>query len=344
MTRRLVDVAQESIITEYDCGTLDGIEITPLIEGNDIIEGIGDRILGRVALEDIIDPISGEILVEYGAEIDEAKVIKVESAGISRVRIRSVLTCQTRRGICVQCYGRDLSRGHLVNVGEAIGVIAAQSIGEPGTQLTMQTFHIGGIASGSAEESSHEVRGEGRVAYENLEVVKRRDGRYVAVNRQGAIKIIDETGRERETYPAAYGAIINVKDGEMVKPGTRLVEWDPYSAPILTEAGGQVHFGDLVEGVTMSEQVDEGSGLSHKVVTEGRDPNARPRITVKDKSGVVVALSGSSVARYILPVGAVILVNDGSMVEPGDILAKVSREASRTKDITGGLPRVVELF
>lgn len=345
LTRRLVDVAQDSIITEYDCGTIDGIEITPLVEGNDIIEGIGDRILGRVALEDVIDPVNGEMLVEYGAEIDEGLVIKIENSGISRVRIRSVLTCQTRRGICVQCYGRDLSRGHLVNVGEAIGVIAAQSIGEPGTQLTMQTFHIGGIASGAAEESSHECRGEGRVMFENLEVVKRRDGKFVAVNRQGAIKIVDDAGRERETYPAAYGSVINVMQGEIVKPGTRLVEWDPYSAPILTEASGVVHFGDLVEGVTMAEQVDEGSGLSHKVVVEGRDANARPRITIKDEAGVVVPLStGTSVARYILPVGAVILVNDGQQIEAGDILAKVSREASRTKDITGGLPRVVELF
>jgi len=345
LTRRLVDVAQDSIITEYDCGTLDGIEITPLVEGNDIIEGIGDRILGRVALEDVLDPVSGEVLVDCASEIDEGLVAKIEDAGISRVRIRSVLTCQTRRGICVRCYGRDLSRGHLVNVGEAIGVIAAQSIGEPGTQLTMQTFHIGGIASGSAEESSHECRGEGRVVFENLDVVKRRDGKYVAVNRQGAVKIVDETGRERETYPAAYGAVVNVGHGEMVKPGTRLVEWDPYSAPILTEASGQVHFGDLVEGLTMAEHIDEGSGLSHKAVTEGRDPNARPRITIKDKDGVVMPLNkGNSVARYILPVGAVILVNDGAHVEAGDVLAKVSREASKTKDITGGLPRVVELF
>lgn len=346
LTRKLVDVAQDSIINEYDCGTLDGIEITPLIEGNDIIEGIGDRILGRVALEDVMDPLTGEILVEYGNEIDENLVAKIENAGISRVRIRSVLTCQTRRGICVQCYGRDLSRGHLVNVGEAIGVIAAQSIGEPGTQLTMQTFHIGGIASGAAEQSSHECRAEGKVIFDNLETVKRRDARLVAVNRQGTIKIVDDTGRERETYPAAYGSIINVNNGDMVKPGTKLVEWDPYSSPIISEASGIAHFGDLIDGLTMLERVDEDSGLSHKAVVEGRDPNARPRITIKDAQGVVVPLAAGAgvVARYMLPVGAVILVNDGAVVEAGDILAKVSREASRTKDITGGLPRVVELF
>ena len=344
LTRRLVDVAQDSIITEYDCGTIDGIEITPLIEGNDIIEGIGDRILGRVALEDVSDPVSGEVLVTTGTEIDEALVSKIENASISRVRIRSVLTCQTRRGICVKCYGRDLSRGSLVNVGEAIGVIAAQSIGEPGTQLTMQTFHIGGIASGSAQESSHESRGEGKVVFENLEVVKRKDGKFVALNRQGSIKIVDDTGRERETYPAVYGAIIYVKDGDFVKPATKLVEWDPFSMPILTEASGQVHFGDLFEGVSLTERVDEGSGLSNKVVIESKDQNARPRITIKDSAGNAVALKGTSVARYLLPVGAVVVVNDGSNVEAGDVLAKVSREASKTKDITGGLPRVVELF
>ncbi len=300
LTRRLVDVAQDSIITEYDCGTLDGIEITPLVEGNDIIEGIGDRILGRVTLDEVVDPLSGDVIIESSNEIDEALVAKIEDAGISRVRIRSVLTCQTRRGICVRCYGRDLARGHLVNVGEAIGVIAAQSIGEPGTQLTMQTFHG---------------------------------------------KVIDDTGRERETYPAAYGSVVLVNNGDVVQPGTRLVEWDPYSVPILTEAKGTVHFGDLVEGLSMVEQVDEGSGLSHKVVTESRDPSARPRITIKDAQGNAVPLGkGTGVARYMLPLGAIILAQDAAEVEPGDVLAKVSREAARTKDITGGLPRVVELF
>jgi DNA-directed RNA polymerase subunit beta' len=345
LTRRLVDVAQDSIITEYDCGTLDGIEITPLIEGNDIIEAIGDRILGRVTLEDIVDPVTEEVIVEAGKEIDEGLVSKVEDAGISRVRIRSVLTCQTRRGICVHCYGRDLSRGHVVNVGEAVGVIAAQSIGEPGTQLTMRTFHIGGIASGSGQESSHTSRGEGRVVFENLHSVKRRDGAFVALNRQGAIKLMDDSGRERESYPAAYGAVIRVSEGTVVKPGTTLVEWDPYSVPILTEAGGIIHFGDLVEGVTVSEKVDETTGLSHRVVIEGKDAAARPRVTIKDKDGNVMPISGGSgVARYLLPVGAIIVMNEGDSAHPGDILAKVNREAARTKDITGGLPRVVELF
>ncbi|MES2503546.1 MAG: DNA-directed RNA polymerase subunit beta' [Myxococcota bacterium] len=346
LTRRLVDVAQDSIITEYDCGTIDGIEITPLVEGNDIIENIGDRILGRVTLEDVVDSLSGEVLIEAGTEIDEALVSMVEDAGISRVRIRSVLTCQTRRGICVRCYGRDLARGHLVNVGEAVGVIAAQSIGEPGTQLTMRTFHIGGIASASRQESSHSSRGEGKVVFDNLHVVERRDGAFVAMNRQGSIKIVDESGREREIYPAAYGSVVRVTEGMQVKPGTILVEWDPYSAPILTEATGVVHFGDLVEGVTLSEKTDETTGLSHKVVTEGRDASARPRITVKDTSGKVKGsvMTGAAEARYMLPVGAILVVADGDTVQSGDIIAKLNREASRTKDITGGLPRVVELF
>ncbi|MFZ9888732.1 MAG: DNA-directed RNA polymerase subunit beta', partial [Myxococcota bacterium] len=341
----LVDVAQDSIVTEYDCGTLDGIEITPLVEGNDIIEGIGDRILGRTALEDVHDMVSGEVLVPAGTEIDEERVQAVEEAGITRVKIRSVLTCQTRRGICVQCYGRALSRGQVVNIGEAVGVIAAQSIGEPGTQLTMRTFHIGGIASGSAQQSSHENKGEGVVRFENVSTVTRRDGQLVAMNRQGEIKIVDAAGRERETYPVVYGSIIKVKEGDTVKPGTTLVEWDPHSQPILTEVSGHVKYGDLVEGVTISETVDEATGLFHKQVTDSKDATARPRISIKDADGTTIALPGGrGVARYLLPRGAVIAVQDGDEVFPGDVLAKVSREAARTKDITGGLPRVAELF
>ena len=345
LTRRLVDVAQDAIITEFDCGTLDGIEITPLVEGNDIIEGIGDRILGRTALEDVYDTVSGEIVVEAGEEIDEKKVAEVEEAGISRVKIRSVLTCQTRRGICIRCYGRDLSRGQSVNIGEAVGVIAAQSIGEPGTQLTMRTFHIGGIASGSSQQSSHENRGEGIVRFENVQSVVRRDGALVAMNRQGAIKIVDETGRERENYPVVYGSVIPVKEGDRVKPGTTLVEWDPFSVPIITEVSGSVKYGDLVEGVTTREQVDEATGLTHKAVIEPKDAAARPRVSIKDADGNTIPLpSGRGAARYLLPRGAIISVQEGQMLEPGDIIAKVSREASRTKDITGGLPRVAELF
>jgi DNA-directed RNA polymerase subunit beta' len=345
LTRRLVDVAQDSIITEFDCGTLDGIEITPLVEGNDIIEGIGDRILGRTALEDVFDAVTGDVLVPSGTEIDESLVTAVEDAGITRVKIRSVLTCQSRRGICINCYGRDLARGQKANIGEAVGVIAAQSIGEPGTQLTMRTFHIGGIASGSAQQSSHENRGEGIVQFENVQTVVRRDGARVAMNRQGEIKIVDAAGRERETYPVVYGALIKVNSGDTVKPGTTLVEWDPHSVPILTEVEGSTKYGDLVDGVTVTDQVDEATGLSHKVVTEAKDASARPRVSIKDVDGNTIALSGGrGAARYLLPRGAVLMVQEGDQVFPGDILAKVHREASRTKDITGGLPRVAELF
>jgi len=345
LTRRLVDVAQDAIITEYDCGTIDGIDITPLVEGNDIIEGIGDRILGRTALEDVIDTVSGEVIVPAGSEIDEERVKSVEEAGITRVKIRSVLTCQARRGICVQCYGRDLSRGQVVNIGEAVGVIAAQSIGEPGTQLTMRTFHIGGIASGAASQSSHENRGEGTVKFDNLQTVRRKDGQLVAMNRQGQLKIVDNAGRERETYPVVYGSVIRVGDGDVVKPGTTLVEWDPYAVPILTEVSGIVKYGDLIEGVTLKEQVDDATGLTHKAVTDTKDASARPRVSIKDKNGATIALpSGRGVARYLLPKGAIINVQEGQELFPGDVIAKVSREASRTKDITGGLPRVAELF
>ena len=345
LTRRLVDVAQDAIITEYDCGTIDGIDITPLVEGNDIIEGIGDRILGRTALEDVIDSVSGEVIVPAGSEIDESRVKQVEEAGITRVKIRSVLTCQARRGICVQCYGRDLARGQMVNIGEAVGVIAAQSIGEPGTQLTMRTFHIGGIASGAASQSSHENRGEGVVRFDNLQTVRRKDGQLVAMNRQGQLKIVDAAGRERETYPVVYGSVIRVADGDTVKPGTTLVEWDPYAQPILTEVRGVVKYGDLIEGVTVREQVDDATGLTHKAVTDTKDASARPRVSIKDKAGNTIALpSGRGVARYMLPKGAIIAVQEGQELFPGDVIAKVSREASRTKDITGGLPRVAELF
>jgi DNA-directed RNA polymerase subunit beta' len=345
LTRRLVDVAQDAIITEYDCGTVDGIDITPLVEGNDIIEGIGDRILGRTGLEDVIDTVSGEVLVPAGSEIDEERVHIVEEAGITRVKIRSVLTCQARRGICVQCYGRDLARGQMVNIGEAVGVIAAQSIGEPGTQLTMRTFHIGGIASGASAQLSHENRGEGVVKFDNVQTVVRKDGAFIAMNRQGAIKIVDNAGRERETYPVVYGSVIKVAEGDVVKPGTTLVEWDPYSVPILTEVSGTVKYGDLIEGVTTREQIDDATGLTHKAVTDSKDASARPRISVKGPDGNTIPLpSGRGVARYLLPKGAIINVQEGQELNPGDVLAKVSREASRTKDITGGLPRVAELF
>ncbi|RMH42100.1 MAG: DNA-directed RNA polymerase subunit beta' [Deltaproteobacteria bacterium] len=344
LTRRLVDVAQDTTISEYDCGTLEGIEMMALIEGGEIIERLGDRILGRVALEDVVDPYTGEVLVPANAEIDEEKVGLIENTGIDRVKIRSVLTCQAKRGICALCYGRDLARGYMVNIGEAVGVIAAQSIGEPGTQLTMRTFHIGGVGQIRTSQSSLESRTDGTVKLENVQRVKK--GNYwVVMNRQGELIILDEVGRERERYGLQYGAKLHVDDGQPVKAGTLLAEWDPFSMPIITEVSGIVRYGDVIEGVTMTEQLDEVTGLSRKVIIESKDPDSRPRISIEDETGAVKRLpSRDNDAEYFLPVGANIAVNEGERVEAGDVLAKIPRETTKTKDITGGLPRVAELF
>jgi DNA-directed RNA polymerase subunit beta' len=344
LTRRLVDVAQDAIITEDDCGTLDGLLVSALTEGGEIIEHIGDRILGRVALDDILDPVTDEVLVPANMEIDETLVSRIEEAGLEKVKIRSVLTCQSKRGICAKCYGRDLARGHLVNLGEAVGVIAAQSIGEPGTQLTMRTFHIGGTASRHAEQTSLESRNEGVVKFININSVATADGNYIVMNRNGELAIIDETGREREKYSIVYGAKIKVAPGAQVKAGASIAEWDPYTMPILTEVGGRIKFGDIIEGVTVEEQVDEVTGLSRKVIIESRDADKRPRIAIKDESGKTVKTLESVVGRYFLPVGANISVQEESYVNAGDIIAKIPRETTKTKDITGGLPRVAELF
>ncbi len=346
LTRRLVDVAQDCTITEYDCKTIDGIYMTSLIEGGEIIERIGDRVLGRVSLEDIIDPQTGEVIVHRDHEIDELAADKINDSGIEKVRIRSVLTCQSKRGVCVKCYGRDLARGKIVNIGEAIGVIAAQSIGEPGTQLTMRTFHIGGTASGRVEQTTLLSLHEGRVNFSRVKYVRNKDGDLVVMNRNAQIAILDESGREREKYPIIYGAKLKVQDGQPVKKGDLLAEWDPFSTPILTEVAGRVKFGDLIEGLTVREQVDEVTGLATKVVVETKDPNSRPRISIKDDAGKTVRLASESerYARYFMPVGANIVVAEGSLVSPGDVLAKIPRETTKTKDITGGLPRVAELF
>ncbi len=337
LTRRLVDVAQDVIVREEDCGASGGIEMHPLVEGGDIIEGIGERILGRVTLEDVLDPVTEEVLVPAGVEITEERVKIIEDAGIERVMIRSVLTCEVPRGVCVLCYGRDLSRGEMVNLGEAVGVIAAQSIGEPGTQLTMRTFHIGGAATRRAEQSHHEAGGEGEVRFANLRTVRDREGRLIAMNRNGEIGLFDLSGRERERYPVVYGAHIQVEDGQKVTAGTQLCEWDPFANPILTEANGTVAFGDIVEGSTMQEQVDEFTGLSSKVIIESKDPDMRPRISVKGSDG-------ETVYQALLPVGAYVSVTEGHEVAAGDGVAMIPREKSKTKDITGGLPRVAELF
>ncbi|MBI5559973.1 MAG: DNA-directed RNA polymerase subunit beta' [Deltaproteobacteria bacterium] len=345
LTRRLVDVAQDAIIIEEDCGTLDGIYITSLVEGGEIIETIGERVLGRVVLEDVLDPFSSDVLVHENEEIDEDGVKKVEDAGIDRVKIRSVLTCRSVRGICAKCYGRDLGRGKMVEQGETVGVIAAQSIGEPGTQLTMRTFHIGGTASRRAEQTTIEARHDGFVKFLNLTTADNSRGEVVIMNRNGEIAILDSQGRERERNPVIYGARLKVKEGGGVKAGAVIAEWDPYTIPILTEVGGTVKFGDIEEARTMREQVDEVTGLSSKVIIASKDADTRPRISIKDDAGRTHRIPGTMMqARYMLPVGAIITAAEASSVKAGDIIAKIPRETTKTKDITGGLPRVAELF
>jgi DNA-directed RNA polymerase subunit beta' len=362
LTRRLVDVAQDSIITESDCGTLDGIEITPLVEGGEIIEGLGDRVLGRVTLDDIRDPFTNEVLVRANEMIDEDKVAQIEDAGLERVQIRSVLTCQSRQGVCVKCYGRDLGRGHLVNMGEAIGIMAAQSIGEPGTQLTMRTFHIGGTASRRAEQTTLEPRNDGILRLHNVKTVEiRSEGRnagekmLVVMSRHGeAVIAVAEAGgreRERERYPLVYGAKLRKRDGDRIKAGELIAEWDPYTTPILTEVAGTIKYGDILEGRTMEEKLDDRTGARYNVIVESKELEARPRVSIKDESGKTAKIPAQEgrfgpeqFARYFLPVGAYINVTDGARVEAGDIIAKLPRETTKTKDITGGLPRVAELF
>ncbi|MBI2343314.1 MAG: DNA-directed RNA polymerase subunit beta' [Deltaproteobacteria bacterium] len=345
LTRRLVDVAQDATITAEDCGTLDGIIMRALIEGGEVIESLGDRILGRVTLLDIHDPLTEEVLVPAGMELNEDLVRKIEEAGIEQVEIRSVLTCNELFGVCAKCYGRDLARGHVVCVGEAVGVIAAQSIGEPGTQLTMRTFHIGGTASRRVAQSTLESRVDGMVKLVSANVVLNKEGRLVVMNRNSELVIVDETGRERERHKLTYGAYVGVKDGASVKAGQLIAEWDPYTVPILTEVNGVIAYQDLVEGLTMSEQVDEVTGMSQKVVSPSKDPNMRPRIVIHDAAGEPMVLGGTrGEARYLLPVGAHISVADGETVSAGDVIAKIPRETTKTKDITGGLPRVAELF
>jgi DNA-directed RNA polymerase subunit beta' len=337
LTRRLVDVAQDIVVAEIDCGTTEGIEIAALVEGGEVIEAIGDRILGRVALEDIKDPYTDEVLCKANQEIDETRMQLIEEAGIEKVTIRSGLTCKAIDGICCLCYGRDLSRGHLVNIGEAVGIIAAQSIGEPGTQLTMRTFHVGGAASRRAEQSSLEVRHEGTVKLIRANIVKDRQGTYTVMNRNGELAVLDETGRERERYPLVYGAKLNIQDGSKVTKGQNVATWDPYTVPVLTEQGGKATLVDITDGMSISEAVDEVTGLSRRVIIDSRDTDLRPRIVVVDDSR-------TPKATYMLPVGANIIVYEGDALQPGDAIAKIPRETMKTKDITGGLPRVAELF
>jgi DNA-directed RNA polymerase subunit beta' len=345
LTRRLVDVAQDVIVSEYDCGTVKYIEATPLVEGGDIIQSLRDRILGRTTAEDVRDPLSQELIVQASTEITEELAQKIEDSGLERVRIRSTLTCDTKRGICVLCYGRNLGSGRLAELGEAVGIIAAQSIGEPGTQLTMRTFHIGGTASRVVEASKHEAKSAGVVKFHNLRTVVNRDGDLVATNRNGEIAVADERGRERERYPVVYGAKIKVKGDQKIKARTVLVEWDPFTNPILTEFTGKVQYQDIVEGVTVREEFDEVTGLARKVIIEDAEGRLQPGVIIygAHSEGAGPA-TGSERHRYPLPVGANLSVGDGADVFAADIIAKIPRETTKTKDITGGLPRVAELF
>ncbi len=357
LTRRLVDIAQDVIVSEEDCGTVDGILVTALVEGGEVIQQLGERILGRIAADDVRDPVPGEWIVGANEEITADRAINIVEAGLDGVKIRSVLTCESRRGVCVRCYGRDLGRGKMVERGEPVGVIAAQSIGEPGTQLTMRTFHIGGTASKVVEQTTLESKHAGTVQYLSFDskknadlpsdaiAVRNKEGDWVVMSRNAKLAVHDDTGREREKYPVVYGAKIKVKNGGAVAVGQRLVEWDPYSLSILTEVGGKVAFGDITEGVTMKEELDEVTGLSRKVIIDHPGGTYRPRISIKDETGKTAKIAPTSaVARYMLPVGAHIFVEKGQSVYPGDVLAKIPRETTKTKDITGGLPRVAELF
>ncbi len=343
LTRRLVDVAQDIILTEKDCGTKDGIYITSLIEGGEIVMPLEERIYGRTLAEDIKDPLTGEMIAKKNSLIDQNLAKKIIESGIDRVKIRSVLTCRSKYGACEKCYGMDLARGEPVEIGEAIGVIAAQSIGEPGTQLTMRTFHIGGAATKIVEQAVLEAKSSGTVKFKNIHYVERKDGSLIVLNRNAVIVIVDSTGREREKYTLVYGAKILVKEGSKVEAGQRLAEWDAYTTPIITEIGGKIALGDLLEGVTFKEETDPTTGLSHKIIID-YPATYRPRVTIKDAEGKTAKLPSGAPARYLLPAGAILVIDKGDEVEAGDILAKIPRETIKTKDITGGLPRVAELF
>ena len=348
LTRRLVDVAQDAIITMEDCGTDNGITISPIIEGGDVIATTGERILGRTTAEDIKHPETGEIIVPKGKLIDEVDVETIDDLGIDSVRIRSVLTCEAENGICAACYGRDLSRGTPVNLGEVVGIIAAQSIGEPGTQLTMRTFHIGGAAQRGAEQSSIDAAFDAKIKLGNCNVIKNSAGDMIVLSRNCEVSLLDAGNREKARHKVPYGAKLMVEHGQKVSKGTRVAEWDPYTMPIIADKAGSIKFVDLVEGETVREVIDEATGLSSKVVMDWRQQSSKqtrkPHLALMDEKGNVFKFTNGSEARYYLPADAVITVNNGQQVSVGDVMAKLPRESTKTRDITGGLPRVAELF
>ena len=346
LTRRLADVSQDCVISEDDCGTMAGVELEPLVEGGEIIQVLGERILGRTALDDIVDPFTDEVIAKAGQAIDERVVERIEQSGLTTAKIRSVLTCRSKEGVCSKCYGRDLAHGRPVEIGQAIGILAAQSIGEPGTQLTMRTFHIGGTASRRVEQADIRARLEGNVKFVDLNVSRNSEGAFVAMNRRGGkLILMSDSGRELESYPVIYGAHLNAKDGQKAKAGDQLATWDPFTTPIITEVDGTVKFGDIVPGRTMQEKVDPVTGKSSQMIIESKSAEERPRISIKDKDGKTAKLPASSgFARYVLPINAILLVEEGDTVKAGDLVAKLPRATTKTKDITGGLPRVAELF
>jgi DNA-directed RNA polymerase subunit beta' len=348
LTRRLVDVAQDSIITEDDCGTDGGINVQAVVDAGQVIVSLANRVLGRTAAEDIVDPANRDtVLVKEGELIEERHAELIEKAQVQEVRIRSVLTCNTVTGVCAKCYGRDLARGTPVNIGEAVGVIAAQSIGEPGTQLTMRTFHIGGTAN-LVDSSFIESNFNGTVKIKNRAVVKDGQGRVVAMTRTMSIAIVDQSGKELATLKVPYGARVHVDEGDEVKRGTKLAQWDPYTRPILSEANGKVDFEDLIEGASVREQTDEMKGTTNRVIVDWRanprSADLKPAIVVKDSKGKPIKVARGGDARYLLPVEAILSVEPGADVKAGDVLARVPTASARSGDITGGLPRVAELF
>ncbi|RYD13973.1 MAG: DNA-directed RNA polymerase subunit beta' [Lysobacteraceae bacterium] len=351
LTRRLVDVAQDVVVTEVDCNTTKGLTMAPIVEGGDVVEPLKDRVLGRVVAEDVFAPGNDEDpIVTRGALLDEGMVDKLETAGVQSILVRSPITCDARFGVCALCYGRDLARGHLVNIGEAVGVIAAQSIGEPGTQLTMRTFHIGGAASRAAAVDNVQVKTTGTLKFTNLKTVAHTAGHLVAVSRSGELSVMDAHGRERERYRVPYGAVIDFKDGAAVKAGQTIAKWDPHTHPIVSEVAGVIRFSDFIDGITVQEQIDELTGLASAVVTDPKRrgtaaKDLRPIVRLEDKKGKQLKLPGSDVpAQYFLPAGAIVSLQNGAEVGVGDVVARIPQETSKTRDITGGLPRVADLF
>ncbi|MGH7210308.1 MAG: DNA-directed RNA polymerase subunit beta', partial [Acetobacteraceae bacterium] len=348
LTRRLVDVAQDCIIVEVDCGTERGLTVRAVMDGGEVVSSLAERILGRTTADDVLDPASNAVIVPRNTLIEEEAADLVERAGVESVKIRSVLTCDSRVGVCGHCYGRDLARGTPVNIGEAVGVIAAQSIGEPGTQLTMRTFHIGGAAQRGAEQSAVEASHEGTVSVKNRNVVMNGQGTPVVMSRNCEILLVDDKQRERARFRVPYGARLLVDDGQRVARAQKLAEWDPFTLPIITERAGKVEYIDLIEGITLVERVDEVTGLTSKVVVDykqgAKSVDLRPRLQLKDEKAEVVHLTSGADARYFLSPDSILSVDNGAVVAAGDVLARIPREGSKTRDITGGLPRVAELF